>query len=61
MVLIEVLFLCLMLYNFHMIHKRLDAIDDKVTDYPSLERRMEKLIKEGYNVKYDGKSLIINS
>jgi tetrahydromethanopterin S-methyltransferase subunit G len=50
-----------MLYNFHVIHKRLDEIEDKVTDYPSLERRMEKLIKEGYNVKYDGKSLIINS
>lgn len=61
MVLIEVLFLCLILYNFHIIHNRLDEIEKKVTDYPSLERRMEKLIKEGYNVKYDGKSLIINS
>lgn len=59
MELISIVLLCVVLWNQYQLYKKMDSIQDIVTDYPEIEKMINKYKAEGKKVEYDRESGLV--
>jgi hypothetical protein len=59
MELISIVLLCVVLWNQYQLYKKMDSIQDIVTDYPEIEKMINKYKAKGKKAEYDRESSLV--